>query len=170
MGILAPSILAADFSNLEQQIRLTEMGGADWIHCDVMDGHFVPDITIGPIVIEAVRKITKLPVDVHLMIENPDNFIEPFAKAGADLISIHVEEVTEPVNTINKIKQLGCKAGIVVNPNTPVNSVKDFLHYIDLLLIMTVEPGAGGQKFINDSVCFGMATLRGLIKVIKGKF
>ena len=152
MGLLAPSILSADFSNLSQQIRLTEIGGADWIHCDIMDGHFVPNITFGPVAVKAVRKLTKLPVDVHLMIENPDKYLEDFAKAGADYISVHVEEVVHLNRTINRIKELGCKAGVVINPATPVESVKDVAEYIDLLLIMTVNPGFGGQKFIPNSI------------------
>ena len=152
MALIAPSILSADFSNLSQQIRLTEMGGADWIHCDVMDGHFVPNITIGPIIVKAARKITKLTVDVHLMIENPDKYLKAFADAGADFISVHVEEVVHLNRTINRIKELGCKAGVVINPATPVNSIVDVAEYIDLLLIMTVNPGFGGQKFIPNSI------------------
>lgn len=152
MAILAPSILSADFSNLSQQIRLTEMGGADWIHCDVMDGHFVPNITIGPVIVKAVRKITKLPVDVHLMIEKPDKYLEAFADAGADYISVHVEEVVHLNRTINRIKELGCKAGTVINPATPVAAITDIAEYLDLLLIMTVNPGFGGQKFIANSI------------------
>jgi len=152
MGLLAPSILSADFSNLSQQIRLTEIGGADWIHCDIMDGHFVPNITFGPVAVKAVRKLTKLPVDVHLMIENPDKYLEDFAKAGADYISVHVEEAVHLNRTINCIKELGCKAGAVINPATPVESVRDVAEYIDLLLIMTVNPGFGGQKFIPNSI------------------
>jgi len=152
MALIAPSILSADFSNLAQQIRLTEMGGADWIHCDVMDGHFVPNITIGPAIVKAARKITKLPVDVHLMIENPDKYLEAFAEAGANYISVHVEEVVHLNRTINRIKELGCKAGVVVNPATPLNRIVDIAEYIDLLLIMTVNPGFGGQKFIPNSI------------------
>jgi ribulose-phosphate 3-epimerase len=152
MAIIAPSILSADFSNLSQQIRLTEMGGADWIHCDIMDGHFVPNITIGPIIVKAARKSTKLPVDVHLMIEKPDNFLEAFAEAGANYITVHVEEVVHLNRSINRIKELGCKAGVVINPATPVNSIIDVAEYIDLLLIMTVNPGFGGQKFIPNSI------------------
>ena len=151
MSIIAPSILSADFSNLAQQIRLAEMGGADWIHCDVMDGHFVPNITIGPLIVKAVKKSTKLPIDVHLMIEKPDNFLEAFAKAGADRISVHVEEVVHLNRSINHIKELGCKAGVVINPATTVSSIFDVAEYIDLLLIMTVNPGFGGQKFISNS-------------------
>ncbi len=152
MALIAPSILSADFSNLAQQIRLTEMGGADWIHCDVMDGHFVPNITIGPIIVKAARKSTKLPVDVHLMIEKPDNYLEAFAEAGANYITVHVEEVVHLNRTISRIKELGCKAGVVVNPATPINSIVDVAEYIDLLLIMTVNPGFGGQKFIHNSI------------------
>jgi ribulose-phosphate 3-epimerase len=152
MALIAPSILSADFSNLSQQIRLTEMGSADWIHCDVMDGHFVPNITIGPVIVKAVRKITKLPVDVHLMIEKPDKYLEAFVDAGANYLSVHVEEVVHLNRTINRIKELGCKAGVVVNPATPINSIVDVAEYIDLLLIMTVNPGFGGQKFIKNSI------------------
>jgi ribulose-phosphate 3-epimerase len=152
MSIIAPSILSADFSNLAQQIRLTEMGGADWIHCDVMDGHFVPNITIGPIIVKAVRKSTRLPIDVHLMIEKPDKYLEAFAEAGANYITVHVEEVAHLNRSINRIKELGCKAGVVINPATPVNSIVDVAEYIDLLLIMTVNPGFGGQKFISNSI------------------
>lgn len=152
MSKIAPSILSADFSNLAQQIRLTEMGGADWIHCDVMDGHFVPNITIGPVIVKAARESTKLPIDVHLMIEKPDKYLEAFAEVGADYISVHVEEVVHLNRTINRIKELGCKAGVVINPATPVDSIIDVAEYIDLLLIMTVNPGFGGQKFISNSI------------------
>jgi len=152
MALIATSILSADFSNLSQQIRLTEMGGADWIHCDVMDGHFVPNITIGPVIVKAARKITKLPVDVHLMIENPDKYLKAFVDAGANYLSVHVEEVVHLNRTITRIKELGCKAGVVINPATPVNSIIDVAEYIDLLLIMTVNPGFGGQKFIPNSI------------------
>ena len=152
MAIIAPSILSADFSNLAQQIRLAEIGGADWIHCDVMDGHFVPNITFGPMLVGAVRRVTKLPVDVHLMIKNPDKYLENFVSAGADYISVHFEEVVHLNRTVNKIKELGCKAGVVINPSTPVESVQDIAEYIDLLLIMTVNPGYGGQSFIPNSL------------------
>jgi len=152
MTLIASSILSADFSNLSQQIRLTEMGGADWIHCDVMDGHFVPNITIGPLIVKAVKKCTKLPIDAHLMIENPDKYIEAFTDAGADRISAHFENAVHLNRTINKIKEKGCKAGVVINPATPVDSIKDIAEYIDLLLIMTVNPGFGGQKFIPSSI------------------
>ena len=152
MGILAPSILSADFSNLTQQIRMVEIGGADWIHCDIMDGHFVPNITFGPSLVKAARNITKLPIDVHLMIEKPDKYLEDFIHAGANYVSVHFEEVVHLNRTINKIKELGGKAGVVINPSTPVGSIIDVAEYIDLLLIMTVNPGFGGQKFISNSI------------------
>jgi ribulose-phosphate 3-epimerase len=152
MKILAPSILSADFTNLSQQIRLVEMAGADWIHCDVMDGHFVPNITFGPFIVEAVNRITNLPLDVHLMIENPELYVNDFIQAGADYITVHVEEVIHLNRLVNQIKELGAKAGVVINPSTPVQSIKDVAEYIDLLLIMTVNPGFGGQKFIPNSI------------------
>jgi len=152
MGILAPSILAADFTNLEQQIKLVEKGGADWLHCDIMDGHFVPNISFGPLVVAAAKRVTELPVDVHLMIENPDDYLDAFINAGADYISIHVEEVVHLNRTVQRIKELGAKVGVVINPATPVASVKDIAEYIDLLLIMTVNPGFGGQSFIPNSL------------------
>lgn len=152
MHLLAPSILSCDFSNLAQQIRLVEMGGADWLHCDIMDGRFVPNITFGPVIVEAAKKSTNLPVDVHLMIKDPDNFIEDFINAGADYISVHFEEVVHLNRTIARIKELGAKAGVVINPATPVNSLNDIAEYVDLVLIMTVNPGFGGQKFISNSI------------------
>jgi ribulose-phosphate 3-epimerase len=152
MKYLAPSILSCNFASLSQQIRLVEMGGADWIHCDIMDGHFVPNITFGPVIVEAVKKSTKLPIDVHLMIEKPDDFIEKFIKAGADYVSVHVEEVVHLNRTINKIKELGAKAGVVINPATPVNSIMDIAEFVDLVLIMAVNPGFGGQSFISNSL------------------
>ncbi len=152
MGLIAPSILSADFTNLAQQIRMVEIGGADWIHCDVMDGHFVPNITFGPSIVKAAHKVTKLPIDVHLMIENPDKYLEDFINAGASYVSVHVEEVVHLNRTVNRIKELGAKAGVVINPATPVNSIVDVAEYIDLLLIMTVNPGFGGQKFIPNSL------------------
>jgi ribulose-phosphate 3-epimerase len=152
MALIAPSILSADMIRLEQQIRLVEMGGADWIHCDIMDGHFVPNITFGPILVKAVRKVTKLPVDVHLMIKNPDKFLEDFKKAGADHLLVHQEEVIHLNRTINKIKELGMKAGVVINPATPIHTLRDIAEYIDILLIMSVNPGFGGQSFIPNSI------------------
>jgi len=152
MKIIAPSILAADLSNLAQQIRFAEIGGADIIHCDIMDGKFVPNITFGPIVVKAVKRTTKLPIDVHLMIEDPDNFIEDFISAGADYISVHQEEVVHLHRTITRIKELGAKAGVVLNPATPVSTLSNIIEYIDFVLIMSVNPGFGGQKFIESSI------------------
>ncbi|MBU0474434.1 MAG: ribulose-phosphate 3-epimerase [Bacteroidetes bacterium] len=152
MRKIAPSILAADFSNLSQQIRYVEIGGADIIHCDIMDGKFVPNITFGPVVVKAVRKATKLPIDVHLMIKDPDNFIEDFVNAGANYISVHQEEVVHLNRTIVKIKDLGAKAGVVLNPSTPVSTLTEVLEFVDFVLIMSVNPGFGGQKFIESTL------------------
>ena len=150
MKKIAPSILSADFSNLAKQIKEVENGGADIIHCDIMDGKFVPNITFGPVVVKAVRRITKLPIDVHLMIKDPDNFIEDFVDAGADYISVHQEEVIHLHRTIARIKELGAKAGVVLNPGTPVNTLLDIVEYVDFILVMSVNPGFGGQKFIES--------------------
>lgn len=147
---IAPSILSADFANLGKDILDVEQGGADYIHIDVMDGHFVPNITIGPLIVEAVRPITKLPLDVHLMIEDPDAYIADFAKAGADIISVHVEACRHLHRTIQHIKSQGVKAGVVINPATPVESIIPILTDVDLVLLMTVNPGFGGQAFIHD--------------------
>ncbi len=125
MKILAPSILSADLSNLTQQIRLVEIGGADWIHCDIMDGHFVPNLTFGPIIVKAARKATKLPLDVHLMIENPDKYLESFADAGTNSLTVHQEAVIHLDRTLTKIKELGMKSGVAINPSTPVDFLKD---------------------------------------------
>ncbi|SEM46771.1 ribulose-5-phosphate 3-epimerase [Mesobacillus persicus] len=147
---IAPSILSADFSRLGEEIKDVERGGADYIHVDVMDGHFVPNITIGPLIVEAIRPVTKLPLDVHLMIENPDQYIEAFAKAGADYITVHVEASRHLHRTIHHIKSLGVKAGVVLNPATPVDSIKHIIEDLDMVLLMTVNPGFGGQKFIHS--------------------
>ena len=145
---IAPSILSADFSKLGEEIKDVERGGADYIHVDVMDGHFVPNITIGPLIVEAIRPVTQLPLDVHLMIENPDEYIEAFAKAGADYITVHVEACRHLHRTIHYIKSLGVKAGVVLNPSTPVDLIKHIIDDIDMVLLMSVNPGFGGQKFI----------------------
>lgn len=145
---IAPSILSADFSKLGEEIKDVERGGADWIHIDVMDGHFVPNITIGPLIVEAVRPITKLTLDVHLMIENPDQYIEAFAKAGADYITVHAEACTHLHRTIQLIKSFGVKAGVVLNPATPASVLEYVLEDLDMVLLMTVNPGFGGQAFI----------------------
>lgn len=152
MTKIAPSILSANFSKLGEEIKEVEKAGADYLHVDVMDGHFVPNITIGPLIVEAIRPITKLPLDVHLMIENPDQYIPMFAKAGADIISVHQEACPHMHRTIQLIKDRGVKAGIVINPATPVFTIKEILPQIDLALLMTVNPGFGGQSFIYDVV------------------
>ncbi|CAM4025447.1 ribulose-phosphate 3-epimerase [Bacillus manliponensis] len=147
---IAPSILSADFSKLGEEIKDVEKGGADYIHVDVMDGHFVPNITIGPLIVEAIRPITSLPLDVHLMIENPDMYIPAFAKAGADIITVHVEACPHLHRSIQLIKSQGIKAGVVLNPHTPVSAIEHVLEDIDMVLLMTVNPGFGGQKFIHS--------------------
>ncbi|PAQ13238.1 ribulose-phosphate 3-epimerase [Bacillaceae bacterium SAOS 7] len=149
---IAPSILSADFSRLGEEIKDVEMGGADIIHVDVMDGHFVPNITIGPLIVDAIRPITKLPLDVHLMIENPDQYIEAFAKAGADYITVHVEACPHLHRTIQLIRSHGVKAGVVLNPATPAQMIEHILEDIDMVLLMTVNPGFGGQSFIHSVV------------------
>ncbi|EKN63836.1 ribulose-phosphate 3-epimerase [Schinkia azotoformans] len=147
---IAPSILSADFAKLGEEIKDVENGGADYIHVDVMDGHFVPNITIGPLIVNAIRPTTKLPLDVHLMIENPDLYIPEFAKAGADIITVHVEACKHLHRTLHLIKDNGVKAGVVLNPATPVNMIEHILDDIDMVLFMTVNPGFGGQKFIHS--------------------
>jgi ribulose-phosphate 3-epimerase len=150
--LLAPSILSADFTNLSQQIRYVELANADIIHCDIMDGHFVPNFTFGPMVVEAVNRITNLPLDVHLMIKNPDNLIDKFIDAGADFITVHQEEVVHLHRTIEYIKSKGAKAGVALNPSTPVDTLQEVLEYLDMVLVMSVNPGFGGQKFIERSI------------------
>ncbi|MEW5321065.1 ribulose-phosphate 3-epimerase [Geobacillus thermoleovorans] len=145
---IAPSILSADFARLAEEIRSVEEGGADWIHVDVMDGHFVPNLTFGPPVVAAIRPVTKLPLDVHLMIADPDRYIPAFAKAGADVISVHVEACVHLHRTIHFIKEQGVKAGVVLNPHTPVEMIRHVIADVDLVLLMTVNPGFGGQAFI----------------------
>ncbi|MEH7435956.1 ribulose-phosphate 3-epimerase [Neobacillus drentensis] len=147
---IAPSILSADFSKLGEEVLAVEKGGADYIHIDVMDGHFVPNITIGPLIVEAIRPVTKLPLDVHLMIENPDQYIEAFAKAGADYITVHVEACRHLHRTIQSIKSFGIKAGVVLNPATPVETIQHVIGDIDMVLLMSVNPGFGGQNFIPE--------------------
>lgn len=149
---IAPSILAADFSKLGEEVREVEAAGADWIHIDVMDGHFVPNISFGAVVMDAIRPLTKLPFDVHLMIENADRYIEDFAKAGADYITVHVEASPHLHRTIQLIRSFGVKPGVVLNPHTPVEAILPILEDIDLVLFMTVNPGFGGQKFIESVV------------------
>jgi len=150
MKLIAPSILSAAGARLGEEINAVEKAGADWIHVDVMDGHFVPNITMGPAIISSLRKTTRLPFDVHLMIENPDSYIESFATAGADIITVHVEAARHLHRTIDFIKKLGKKAGVSLNPATPLALLEEILPDIDLLLIMTVNPGFGGQQFIQN--------------------
>lgn len=150
--LIAPSILSADFANLGRDIKRVEDAGADWIHVDVMDGHFVPNLTIGAPVVKAIRKQTKLPLDVHLMIEEPDRFAEDFAKAGANHLIVHAEACIHLQRTLSLIRQLGMKAGVALNPATPETVLQYVLKDIDLVLVMTVNPGFGGQKFIKEVV------------------
>ena len=149
---LAPSILAADFANLGTEIAAAARGGADQIHVDVMDGHFVPNITIGVPVVKSLRKITTLPLDVHLMIVDPDRYLEAFIDAGADMVSVHVEVLPHLHRTITQIKKLGAKAGVVLNPSTPVSSIEEMAADVDFVLVMSVNPGFGGQVFIPGSL------------------
>lgn len=149
---IAPSILSADFSRLGEEIRAVDQAGAEVIHVDVMDGHFVPNITIGPLVVRAVRQVTDKIVDVHLMIENADNYLEAFAEAGADWISVHVEACPHLHRTVSRIRELGRKAGVVLNPATPLESLDFILEEVDLVMLMSVNPGFGGQSFISSSL------------------
>ncbi|KOP79096.1 ribulose phosphate epimerase [Lysinibacillus sp. FJAT-14745] len=149
---IAPSILAANFAKLGEEVKEVEKAGAQLIHIDVMDGHFVPNISFGSIVLDAIRPLTDLPLDVHLMIENPDQYIEQFAKAGADYITVHVEACRHLHRTIQLIRSYGVKPGVVLNPHTPIESIQHILEDIDMVLFMTVNPGFGGQKFIHSVV------------------
>jgi len=161
MKLIAPSILSADFSKLGEEIRAVEKAGADWIHIDVMDGHFVPNISVGPLVVKAAKKVTTLPLDVHLMIENPDRYIEDFAKAGADLIAVQVETCTHLHRTVQFIRECGARPGVVLNPSTSLSSIDWVLESVDFIMLMSVNPGFGGQTFI-------LSTL-GKIKALRNK-
>ncbi|NNG01645.1 MAG: ribulose-phosphate 3-epimerase [Desulfobacteraceae bacterium] len=152
MKQIAPSILSADFSRLGEEIKAVEAAGADWIHVDVMDGHFVPNITMGPLVVKAAKKVTTLPIDVHLMIENADRYIRDFASAGADYVSVHVETCPHLERTIQLIRDNGARPGAVLNPATPLNTLEWILEDLDFVLIMSVNPGFGGQAFIPSSL------------------
>jgi ribulose-phosphate 3-epimerase len=163
---IAPSILSADFRRLGEQIAAVEQAGASIIHVDVMDGHFAPNLTVGPFIVEWVRKTTKLPIDAHLMIENPDNFIGAFARAGANMISVHPEATYHLDRTLNQIRQAGCQAGVVLNPATPLAMIEEVIAEVDYVLLMSVNPGFSGQKFIPSS----LDKLRRLRDLIRMKF
>lgn len=150
--IISTSILSADFARLGEEIAAVESAGADWIHVDVMDGHFVPNITMGPFIVEACRRITKLPLDVHLMIEKPERYLEVFAKAGASGLTVHVETCPDLSGTLKRIKALGCRAGVVLNPETPVGAIQSVLPEADLVLVLSVHPGYSGQQFIPETI------------------
>jgi ribulose-phosphate 3-epimerase len=163
MKLIAPSILSADFSKLGDEIRAVEAAGADWIHIDVMDGHFVPNITIGPLIVEAARRVTALPLDVHLMIENPERYIKDFQDAGASLISVQAEVCVHLHRTVQMIKEVGLRAGVVLNPSTPLSAIEWVLKDVDIVMIMSVNPGFGGQDFIPNSLD-KIRDLRGMIQ------
>lgn len=150
--IITPSILSANFSCLKDQIVEAEAAGADWIHIDVMDGHFVPNLTMGPFIVEACRQMTRLPLDVHLMVEEPERMLEAFAKAGANLLYVHQETCPNLHRTLQNIRELGCKPGVVLNPATPAAAIQQVLYMVDLILVMTVNPGFSGQKFIPEVI------------------
>jgi len=165
MKLIAPSILSADFSRLGEEVKAVERVGADWIHVDVMDGHFVPNITIGPLVVKAVRGVTELPLDVHLMIEDPDLYLEDFARAGSTLITVQVEACVHLHRTIHAIKAMDVKAGVALNPATPLSTIEWVLEDVDMVLVMSVNPGFGGQKFIPQA----LQKIRDLKPMIRAK-
>ena len=149
---IAPSILSADFARLADEVAKVERGGADWIHVDVMDGHFVPNLTVGPAVVKALRGATRLPLDVHLMITDPDRYLDAFAEAGAASISVHLETLPHLHRTLTEIRKLGAKAGVAINPSTPIDAIREVASEFDILLVMSVNPGFGGQPFIAHSI------------------
>jgi ribulose-phosphate 3-epimerase len=151
-SLIAPSILSADFSRLGEEVRAVEKAGADWLHVDVMDGHFVPNLTIGPLVVEALKPLTKLPLDCHLMVSKPDEWVKPFAAAGASYITVHAEAAVHLDRLLHQIKETGCKAGVSINPATSLAAIEEVLDLVDLVLIMSVNPGFGGQKFIASTL------------------
>jgi ribulose-phosphate 3-epimerase len=160
---IAPSILSADFARLADAVRQAEEGGADWIHVDCMDGHFVPNLTIGPPVVKALKRVTKLPLDVHLMIEKPEQLIDAFVDAGADWLTVHVEAATHLHRTVERIRELGAQPGVSLNPGTPLSSLEEILPYVDLVLVMSVNPGFGGQRYVPTSTN-KIAALRRIIE------
>jgi len=163
--IIAPSVLAADIAKLEAEIHQLEKGGAEWIHIDVMDGHFVPNITFGPLMVKAIKTLTDLSLDVHLMIEKPERYLEDFTKAGADIITVHQEACTHLHGTLKTIRDLGVKAGVSLNPSTSLSTIEDVISDVDLVLIMSVNPGFGGQKFIEAS----LVKIQKTFKMLKSK-
>jgi ribulose-phosphate 3-epimerase len=166
--LIAPSILAADFSRLGQQVAQAEASGADYVHVDVMDGNFVPNITLGPVVVEAVRRITRLPLDVHLMVHAPERYVSDFRQAGADHLIVHVETCPHLHRTVQHIKELGCRAGVTLNPSTPAVTLEETLPYVDQVLVMTVNPGFGGQQFI-DSMLSKIRRIRAMLDRLGSK-
>jgi ribulose-phosphate 3-epimerase len=164
--LISPSILSADFTQLGDQIRQAEQAGADWFHIDIMDGHYVPNLSMGPAVLEACRRTTDLPLDVHLMIEEPDRYLENFISAGADYLTVHIETCPEIEKTINRIHDLGCKSGITLNPGTDAEMIKPFINLVDLVLVMTVQPGFSGQSFMPE-ILPKINTIRKMINEIK---
>jgi ribulose-phosphate 3-epimerase len=162
---ISPSILSADFSRLAEEVRAAENAGAHMLHIDVMDGHFVPNITIGPAVVESLRKVTKLPLDVHLMIAEPDRYLPDFISAGSDILTVHIEAATHLHRSVQSIKEKGVRAGVSINPATPVHMLEDIIHDLDIVLIMSVNPGFGGQEFIPHS----LVKIRQLRKLIDNR-
>ncbi|MBL7555199.1 MAG: ribulose-phosphate 3-epimerase [Bdellovibrionaceae bacterium] len=152
MKKISPSLLAADFANIENEVKNVTAAGADFLHLDIMDGHFVPNLTFGPPVVAAIKKVATIPLDVHLMIETPEKYVDDFLKAGADYLTIHIESTQYTAELLKKIRAFGAKSGLTLRPRTPIESVKDFLPLCDLVLVMTVEPGFGGQSFMMDQV------------------
>lgn len=150
--ILSSSILSADFSRLGEEIRAAEAAGVDWVHIDVMDGHFVPNLTMGPFIVETCRRITRMPLDVHLMVDNPASLVEMYAKAGATRLSVQVESTPHIYRLLQQVRSLGCQPGVVLNPGTPASAIEPILHLVDLVLVMTVNPGYSGQAFIPETV------------------